>query len=270
MPVTETVPEPRTAAAIHRPALRSIVALMLREVATAQGRVAGGYLWSVAEPVAAVALLSVVFALAFAAPPLGQGFALFYATGYLAFMLQADLAQKTGVALRFSRPMLNYPAVSWIDAILARFLLNLLTQAVIIGVVLGTLAAVGPDRLVLRPDLLATGLGLAALWGLAIGTLNAFLFGWWPIWERVWSIANRPLFILSGVVFLPEAVPPPWDAWLQANPLVQAVALTRAGLYPGYEAVWTYPLVLAAIALLPLALGLALLGRHAPRLLHEM
>ena len=140
----------------RRPPLRAITALILREVATAQGRVAGGYLWAVAEPVAAVALLSVVFAMAFAAPPLGQSFALFYATGYLPFMLHADLAQKIGVALRFSRPLLSYPAISWIDAILARFLLNLLTQAVIIVVVLGGLAMFVQDRLDLRPDAVAS------------------------------------------------------------------------------------------------------------------
>ncbi len=250
--------------------LRAVVALVLREIATAQGRVAGGYLWAVAEPVAAVALLSMVFALAFTAPPLGQDFALFYASGYLPFMLYMDLAQKTGVALRFSRPLLAYPAVSWIDAIMARFVLNLLTQLVVITVILGGLAALSPDRLALRADLLAQGLGLAALWGLGIGTLNAFLFGWWPIWERLWSIATRPLFIMSGIVFLPEAVPAPWGIWLQANPLVQSIALTRSGLYPGYDPDWTTPLLAGVTALLPLALGLALLRRHAARLLHEM
>lgn len=262
--------DPIFSRAPRHPPWRALMALILREIATAQGRVAGGYLWAVVEPVAAVALLATVFALAFAAPPLGQDFALFYATGYLPFMLYADLAQKTGVALRFSRPLLAYPAVSWIDALLARFLLNLLTQAVIIGLVLSGLALMASDRLVLRADLLALGLGLAALWGGAIGTLNAFLFGAWPIWERLWSIANRPLFIVSGIVFLPEAVPPPWDAWIMANPLAQSAALTRAALYPGYGADWAMPVPVAAMALVPLALGLAFLRRHAARLLHEM
>lgn len=262
------VPFPRPALA--RPPSRAIVALVLREIATAQGRIAGGYLWSVAEPVAAVALLSAVFALAFTAPPLGQDFALFYATGYLPFMLYMDLAQKTGVALRFSRPLLAYPAVSWIDAIIARFVLNLLTQLLVITIMLGGLAVLSSDRLVLRPDLLAQGLGLAAVWGLGIGTLNAFLFGWWPVWERLWTIVTRPLFIISGIVFLPEAVPAPWNTWLQINPLTHAIGLTRAGLYPGYDPVWTAPLVVGAVALVPLTLGLALLCRHASQLLHEM
>ncbi len=257
-------------AAIQRSPFRAISALILREIATAQGRVAGGYLWAIVEPVAAVALLAIVFALAFAAPPLGKDFALFYATGYLPFALYLDLAQKTGVALRFSRPLLSYPAVSWIDAILARFVLNLLTQTVVIALVLGALSGLATDRLVLHPELLAQGLALAAVWGFGVGVMNAFLFGWWPVWERLWSIANRPLFIISGIVFLPEAVPPPFNNWVLANPLTQAIALTRSAIYPGYDVNWVTPLLSASIALIPLAVGLLLLHRHAPRLLHEM
>ena len=47
------------------PTLRAISALILREMATAHGRIRGGYLWAVAEPVAAVTLLVLVFSVAF-------------------------------------------------------------------------------------------------------------------------------------------------------------------------------------------------------------
>ena len=60
---------------------RATLALILREMSTSYGRTPGGYLWAVAEPVAAVALLTVVFALAFDHPPIGRDFALFYASG---------------------------------------------------------------------------------------------------------------------------------------------------------------------------------------------
>ena len=56
------------------PTLRAISALILREMATAHGRIRGGYLWAVAEPVAAVALLVLVFSVAFEQPPLGRCF----------------------------------------------------------------------------------------------------------------------------------------------------------------------------------------------------
>ena len=47
---------------------RTVVALILREMATTYGRSAGGYVWAILEPVLGVALLSVVFGMALDIP----------------------------------------------------------------------------------------------------------------------------------------------------------------------------------------------------------
>jgi len=249
--------------------MRAMSALMLREMATAYGRTRGGYLWAVVEPVAAVALLALVFSVAFDQPPLGRSFALFYASGYLPFMVYSDLAQKIGVALRFSRPLLAYPAVTWWDALCARFVLNTLTHVVVIVLVLGALLLA--DARSPRPDILQVmaGIGLAAALGFGTGALNAYLFEAMPAWERVWAIANRPLFILSGVLFLPDAVPDPYGNWLLYNPLVHVVGALRSGIYPSYNAGWVdagFVLEVSAMALLP---ALVLLRVHARDLLMQ-
>ena len=75
-------------------AFRAVGALILREMATTHGKSPGGFLWAIAEPVAAIALLSFAFSLIFVAPPLGRDFALFYATGFLPFFLFLDVSQK--------------------------------------------------------------------------------------------------------------------------------------------------------------------------------
>ncbi|WP_375173912.1 ABC transporter permease [Pseudooceanicola sp.] len=242
------------------PATRAIAALMIREVATSFGRTPGGYLWAIAEPLAAVALLAGLFSLAFEVPPLGQGFALFYASGYLPFALFSDLAQKIGVALRFSRPLMAYPAVSWLDALLARFALNLLTHTVVVTLVLATMLAWAGLRPA-DPLMVLTALALAASLGLGIGTLNAYLFERWPLWERAWSILNRPAFLVSGVLFLPDAIPPPYRDWLWMNPLTHVITTMRVALYDGYRPEGWMPLYPLAIALVPLVLGLMLLRR---------
>lgn len=88
---------------------RTIVALMLREMVTTYGRSPGGYIWAIVEPVAAIALLSFVFSIAFRSPPLGDNFPLFYASAYLPFMLFLDVNNKLATAIKFSRPLLAYP-----------------------------------------------------------------------------------------------------------------------------------------------------------------
>lgn len=250
-------------------AFRSITALILREMASSEGRVFGGYLWAVIEPVAAITLLTLVFSAAFHSPPLGSDFALFYATGYLPFALYSDLAQKTGVSLRFSRPLLAYPAANWMDAILARIILCVLTHSVVVFLVLGILVLRSPDHLDVQPALLVAGFGLVALWGASLGILNAYLFGAFPIWERLWAILGRPLFLLSGIVFLPESVPAPYADWLALNPILHGVGLVRSGVYAGYSVDHLQALYFAMGALLPVAAGLGFLACHAPKLLHE-
>ena len=92
---TGTYPSPlRPGGSNGMRAFRAVGALILREMATTHGKSPGGFLWAIAEPVAAIALLSFAFSLIFVAPPLGRDFALFYATGFLPFFLFLDVSQK--------------------------------------------------------------------------------------------------------------------------------------------------------------------------------
>lgn len=243
-------------------AARAISALMLREIATSYGRTPGGYLWAILEPLGAVVLMAGVFSLAFDAPPLGRDFALFYASGYLAFACYSDLSQKIGVALRYSRPLMAYPAVTATDALVARFLLNTMTHALVFALILSAMVVWFETPAPAIGSLLA-GIGLAAGLGAGLGAINAVLFESWPVWERLWSILNRPVFILSGIVFLPDAVPAPYDDLIWLNPLVHAVTAVRIGLYPGYAPDAFAPFYPLAVGGTLLVTGLLVLRRTA-------
>lgn len=248
---------------------RTIAALMLREMATTYGRSPGGYLWAVLEPVAAVTVLSLVFSLMLRAPSLGTGFALFYASGYLPFMLFNDVANRMATSIRFSRALLAYPAVTIVDALLARFLLAALTHLLVGAVVLtGILLLTGAQTLLDIPRLLQAA-ALAAVLGFAVGTLNCYLMAAFPVWERAWQIATRPLFLLSGVLFIFEDLPLFAREILWWNPLFHITGIARAGIYSTYQAGYasaTYVLVVAGIAL---PLGLLLLLRHGRALVQD-
>jgi capsular polysaccharide transport system permease protein len=247
---------------------RTVGALVLREVQSAHGRSAAGYLWAVAEPVAGILLLTAVFSIAFHAPPLGGSFAFFYASALLPFAAYLDVSQKVAQSIRFSRPLLLYPGVRPVDAILARFLLGALTQAVVTVLVLSAMIpALGIDTL-LDPPALVLALAMALWLALGAGTLNCALCEVWPAWDRVWAIANRPLFIVSAVFFLYEAVPSPYRDWLWWNPLVHVVGQMRRALYPVYEGTYVTPSYVFALGGVALVLGLGLLARREAQGLH--
>ena len=241
---------------------RTVAALILREMSTRYGRTPGGYLWGIAEPMAAIMILSLAFSLVMRAPSLGTSFLLFYATGYLPFSLYQTLSNTVGKAISFSKPLLKYPAVTWVDAVIARFLLNSLTEILITALLLGGILAVLDNRAVLDFPPLVTAMLLAMILGLGVGVLNCALSGLFPIWDMVWSIVTRPLFLASGVIFLYDIMPPVARDILWYNPLVHIVGRMRTGFYSTYTAPYVNETYVLVIALVCLVLGLVLLGRY--------
>lgn len=250
--------------------VRVVMALILREMTTSYGRSPGGYLWAILEPVLALGLMSFVFSMAFRSPGLGDNFPLFYATGYLPFMLYSDLAAKVGQAIRFSRPLLTYPSVKFSDAILARFLLNAMTHLVVALVVFSGIIMIFDAKNILYLPAILNAFLMAMTLGLGVGTLNCFLTMRFPIWERIWVIANRPLFIISCILFLFDSVPEPFRSVLWYNPLVHVTGEMRRGFYATYDASYVEPTFAYGISIGSLLLGLILLGRYNRKLLNEM
>jgi capsular polysaccharide transport system permease protein len=249
--------------------VRTIAALMLREMATSYGRSPGGYLWAVLEPVAALAMFSVGFAVLFASPPIGNSFPLFYATGFLPFTMFNVIANKMATSINFSKPLLAYPAVTFIDALIARFLLNVLTQLMVAYIVFFGIIVIFDARADLDLPMILLSFSLAAFLGIGVGTLNCYLMTAFPIWERSWQIATRPLFIISGIFFTFSSMPLFAQNILWFNPLLHVVGLARSGFYGSYRADYVSVSYVLVIASLTLLLGLLLLHRHHRDLLEN-
>ncbi len=248
---------------------RSITALVLREMATTYGRSPGGYIWAILEPIGAIAILTLVFSLLLRSPSLGTNFPLFYATGFLPFALYTTLAAKISQSIRFSRPLLAYPSVTYMDAILARLLLTLLTQVTVFYIIISGLHMIYDLRTVLDLPTILLSLAMATAMGFAVGVFNCFLTSVLPVWENIWQIINRPLFLLSGVFFLYEDLPGVGQDYLWYNPLIHVTGVMRAGFYPTYDATYVSLIYFFAIALGLSTLGLILLGRYHRHILNE-
>lgn len=196
---------------------RAVGALIMREMTTTYGRSPGGYLWAIMEPVAGIALLSIVFGLIARTPPLGVNFPIFYATGFLPFICYREMESKMSKSMKFSKSLLFYPSITYADALLARFTLTFLTQMTVFFVLTGGIMLIWETRTSVNPWLLMSGIGTTAIFGAGIGTMNCFIRAYFPIWERLWKVVNRPLFLISGILFLHESVPQPFRDYLWWN-----------------------------------------------------
>lgn len=216
-------------------AIRTIFALILREMGSTYGASPGGYIWAILQPVGMLVILSVAFSLVVRAPSLGTSFILFYATGYLPFNLYQDIQIKVSATMRYARALLAYPAVTWADAVLARFILNVVTNSVIFCIVIGAILFSIDTLTVLRAGPILTALALAALCGFGLGVCNAIFAGLYPVWLNLWKIISRPMFLASGVLFIYEDLPTLAQDILWWNPLMHVTGLMRAGFYPTYH-----------------------------------
>lgn len=248
--------------------LRTVLALVLREMSTRYGRTPGGYAWSILEPLGAILVLSIGFSLLIRTPSLGHSFLLFYATGYLPFDMYQSISNAVARAINFSRPLLLYPAVTWLDAVLARFLLNSLTSVVVSVLLLGGILAVIGHRATLDMVPMVEATGLAMILGLGVGTVNCALSGLFPIWEVAWSIITRPLFLASGILYIYEDLPEIAREILWFNPLMHISGIMRSGFYPTYAATYASPIYVLGVSLVLMALGQVLLGRYHREILN--
>ncbi|MGR3617179.1 MAG: ABC transporter permease [Paracoccaceae bacterium] len=242
---------------------RAILALILREMESTYGRSVGGYLWVILEPAAGIAIMSLIFGLILQAPPLGTSFPFFFATGILPFLFYTTVSTKIGQAIRFSRPLLAYPALNVADAVLARFLLNSTSQIVVMVIVL--VGITGFQNLQLAIDWPELFIALAMLVSLtgAIGVLTCFLGSAFPVWTQIWAVLSRPLFILSGVLFLPENVPIAYREVFLLNPLAHVISQFRSAFYPTYHAQNVDPIYVFLLSLCIGTFGLFLLLRNS-------
>lgn len=240
------------------------MALILREMSTTYGRSPGGYVWAVLEPVGAVAMFTLIVAvgLKIRTPSLGTNFAFFFATGILPFTMYNKVANKVSTAVTFSKALLSYPGVTFVDAILGRFILNALTQLMVFYLVMTGLLLIFDTRTFVDIGSVVLGLTMGLSLALGIGALNCYLIPTFPVWGSVWGIVTTPLFFLSAIIYVFEELPPLGRDILWWNPLVHVIGMVRRGFFPTYEAAYVSPLYVFLVAGIALAFGLLLLRRY--------
>jgi len=248
--------------------LRTVTALMLREMSTRYGRQPGGYVWALLQPLAMIVILGFAWSLLMKSPTLGTSFLLFKATGFLALQMFTLQSSVVGMAMKFSRQLLFYPGVTWVDAILARFTLNALVHTLVTAIILYGIIVYDDVRTMLDWGAIVLAMSLAAGAGLGMGCLNCYLFQRFPVWEQAWGIITRPLFLISGVIILYEDMPRLAQDILWYNPVLHITGIMREGFYPVYSPSYVSIIYVMLWVLIPMLLGLILLRRHHRTLLN--
>lgn len=217
--------------------IRVILALVLRESRVRHGRSKAGYTWAIVEPVLQITILTILFReFRGGADGSGAEFALFFATGVLSFNMFRNTAAYIMNSFEANRSLFNYPMVKPLDAVIARLILDLATNILVMIIVLGfqiTFLDVPPPEHV---PLMALPLALLALMALGAGLSLAVIKRFLPSAQNLYHIIMGPAFFVSCIFFSLSSVPTQYRMILWWNPLVHGVEGFRVGYFADYSA----------------------------------
>jgi ABC-type polysaccharide/polyol phosphate export permease/Flp pilus assembly protein TadD len=264
-PRRELRPRPTIFAALQTQ-LRVIYALMIRETRTRLADSKLGYGWALLEPVLHILMLSLVFAVMMRGrPPIGDKFFIFYYTGIIPYHLFVHASSSMTNAVSSNAPLLQLPLVSTFDVIMARGLVEVLTDIVVAIILMTGFFAVGLGLLPHDLPALSASVVVVSLFGCGIGLINAVINAFFKSWDKIWAQLTRTLYFCSGIFYVPGMMPDWIRDILAWNPILHAVDWFRSSFFPEYEPHWLDRSYLAIVAAVSVAAGLCLergLRRH--------
>jgi capsular polysaccharide transport system permease protein len=213
---------------------RVLLALMLHNIRTRFFGHGLGYLIAVAWPLTHILVFVMMFVFTGRAAPYGESIPLFVATGTVPFMIFSYMSRFMVISVIKCRSLLTFPEVKILDILLATALLEALAACcvTIVIILLGWFASID----VMPKDVVEAtyAFGAALLLGLGYGLLNGVLALAVPMWVTAYQLVIIVLWISSGVVFVPDALPEPARNALAYNPILQVIEWMRSAYYEGY------------------------------------
>jgi capsular polysaccharide transport system permease protein len=238
---------------------RVIHALIIRETRTRFGDSKLGYGWALLEPILHILMLSVVFAVMMRGrTPIGDEFFFFYYTGIIPYHLFVHTSSSMTYAITSNGSLLQLPLVGTFDVLMARGLLELLTDTMVAAILLAGFGAIGLGAL--PYDLLGVSAAMLMVWllGCGAGFLNAVITAFAKSWEKIWAQLTRILYFCSGIFYVPGMMPDWIRDMLAWNPVLHAVDWFRSSFFQQYEPHWLDRTYLSAIAVATLLTGFGL------------
>ncbi len=189
--------------------------------------------------------------------PLGGSPALFYGTGFFVNYFFIYLSRRMRRSV--DSPKRRFPIEQRLDHIIVYVILRT-ADYVILGIL-----GFGFLYFVFTPNALPHDIVPVVEAFLAIVMLG---FGWgvltmvvsqsYWLWARLFPVIARGLVLVSGVLYVPDFLPPTIRYVLGFNPILHAIALFRHGFYPQYQSVILDKNYLIGCAIFAVAFGLVL------------
>lgn len=242
-----------------------LFALMLRELKTRFGGQWLGALWTIGEPLLHVGVMLLILGYWRNRLLPGVDYVMFLVTGLIPYFIFRSLALRLMQAIDANMGLFAYRQVKPFDTLVSRAALEVGIYSIVYLLLLALLAWLGLSVL---PDRPLEVIGVSALFlmmGFGLGTTLAVVTDDATQARSFVRLAFWPLYLLSGVIFPIQTLPPEIRKWLLWNPVLHALELLRGYYFAAYRPlpeVSVAYLGLFAIGTLALGLSLYRVRRH--------
>lgn len=237
----------------------TLSALFLREVRNRYGAIRFGYFWAIAQPMLFVLIINEARYLLGSSRGdeiYGVSGIFFFMIGVMPFfMFQNGYSQAMG-AIGSGKGLFSYREVRPFDVILARCTLEFLLMGTVLLLIMLGMYWIDFDIDMESPLRFLAVLGLLFVIAIGFGLTADVYITRNEEMRRVFSLIERPLFFISGVMFTVDVVPQKIREWIMWNPLLHAIDLARDALLSEYDSpcsflylsLWAFGLLLFGLA----------------------
>jgi capsular polysaccharide transport system permease protein len=246
-----------------------IGALIMRELHTRFGRDNVGYLWLLLEPMMFAGCLSALHYAVAGHDTTTGGFSpvSFTMVGYGPFLLFRQVIGRSESALEANRSLLYHRAVTLLDVVIARIIIEVLSVFASLSILLTLATFIGVATLPVNLLVIMAAFGLLAWFSFGLGLLIAAGSERSATFGRLVHPAMYFSMPLSGAFVTMGFLPPNARALLEWVPLTTIFEMFRLGEFPNYKDTFIFPMYAIGWCMALTLLGLLAL-KSARRALH--
>ncbi|AUD78502.1 ABC transporter [Kangiella profundi] len=196
-----------------------------------------GISWAIIQPVTFIFILAFIRGLMNGGETHTMPTFVFMMYGIVSLQFFITTLSASSKALKKDKPLFAFRQVVPISSFIATALFEYIVKLVVIIVLVIIMWFLGIELVLKDPLMVIINFTLLWLLALSIGIIFAISTSFFPEVDKFREMAQRPMLFISAVFFSLQDVPQEYWVYLDWNPLLHAIELSRQAAYPSFGAV---------------------------------
>lgn len=211
-------------------------ALILRDIRTRFGGTMWGYSIAVLWPCAHILVITSIYVVMKKPAPIGDSIVLFAVSGLSPYIVINYMSRKMMEGPMANKQLIYFPQVKFFDVVMSRAIVEICTSSLSIMMVFAIAVMFGAQIIPEDPFQFLIGMLLSLFFAISFGFFNVFISQMLQQWMIIVVVPILIMYFSSGTVIVVESMPAVIYNYVQWNPLMHIVKVTRSAFYIGYGA----------------------------------